>query len=76
MVMMVVMVLALTPPVDAGIRTECPGYNQSSMVSQQPLEMNKIASSGKNNLIISRRREESVGWSCRLTMMIRRRTRS
>ncbi|KAK3881693.1 hypothetical protein Pcinc_013885, partial [Petrolisthes cinctipes] len=42
MVMMVVMVLALTPPVDAGIRTECPGYNQSSMVSQQPLEMNKI----------------------------------
>ncbi|KAK3893297.1 hypothetical protein Pcinc_002853 [Petrolisthes cinctipes] len=42
LMMMVVMVLALTPPVDAGIRTECPAYNQSSMVSQQPLEMNKI----------------------------------
>ncbi|KAK3867288.1 hypothetical protein Pcinc_027248 [Petrolisthes cinctipes] len=42
MMMMVVMVLALTPPVDAGIRTECPAYNQSSMVPQQPLEMNKI----------------------------------
>ncbi|KAK3880285.1 hypothetical protein Pcinc_015212, partial [Petrolisthes cinctipes] len=42
MVIMVVMVLALTPPVDAAIRTECPAYNQSSMVPQQPLEMNKI----------------------------------
>ncbi|KAK4304448.1 hypothetical protein Pmani_023600 [Petrolisthes manimaculis] len=39
---MVVMVLALTPPVDARIRTECPAYNQSSMVPQQPLKMNKI----------------------------------
>ncbi|KAK4324351.1 hypothetical protein Pmani_005009 [Petrolisthes manimaculis] len=39
---MVVMVLALTPSIDARIRTECPAYNQSSTVPQRPVEMNKI----------------------------------